>query len=129
MLLHKRKFKQLDWITGEGYGAKTVDLKGVTGILHKIEVKVSTVSGTPSVTVVLSDITDTDFVTTLETLAGLGKSLLHKFLRMSKEVAVDKDIDGHVFIGNDLRITVTPTADPGGTLQTLEVDVTLYLEE
>ncbi len=128
-MLHKRKFKQLDWITDEGNGAQTADLEGVTGILHKYEIKISSLTSAPTVTVTLSDITDTDFVTTLESFSGLAVGTLHKYLRMSKEYDADKDIDGHVFCGNDLRITVTPSAEIAGTAQTLAVDVTLYLEE
>lgn len=135
-MLHKRKFKQLDWITDEEHDAQTADLEGVNGILHMIEIKITSVTDNPSVDVTLSDITEvdvnvseTDFDTTLETFSTLADGTLHKFLRMSKEYDANKEIDGHVFCWNNLRISVDPSADPGGSGQTLAVDVTLYLEE
>ncbi len=128
-MLHKRAFKQLDWITGELHAAQTADLNGVNGILHKIEIKISSVTANPTVNVTLSDINDTDHVTTLETFSTLADGTLHIYHRLSKEWNADKDIDGHVFCWDDLRISVDPSADPGGSGQTLDVDVTLYLEE
>lgn len=128
-MLHKRKFAQLDWITDEGSTAQTADLAGVNGILHRIDIKISSVTAGPTVTITLSDITDTDYVTTLETFSGLDDGTLHIYLREPKEFEADKDIDGHVFCWNNLRISVDPSADPAGSEQTLAVDVTLYLEE
>lgn len=128
-MLHKRKFATLDWVTGEGHTAQTADLECVIGKLHSYEIKISSVTDNPSVDITLSDITDTDYVTTLETFSSLADGTLHKFLVNSKEYDADKDVDGHVFITNDLRISVDPSADPGGTAQRLSVDVYLYLEE
>jgi len=128
-MLHKRSFAQLDWVTGEGHTAQTADLEAVNGILHAIEIKISSVTDNPTVNVTLSNITDTDFVTTLETFSTLADGTLHIYLRNSKEYDADKDIDGHVFCYDNLRISVDPSADPGGSAQTLAVDVTLKLEE
>ena len=123
-----RKFTELDWITGEGNTAQTADIERVTGNLRKVEVKISSVTANPTVGVVLSDISDTDFVTTLETLSTLADGTLHIFHSRSKEYDADKDIDESFFDLNDLRITVTPSADPGGSGQTLTVNVKLYLD-
>ena len=123
-----RPFKKLDWITGEGNTAQTADIERVTGNLRKVEVKISSVTANPTVGVVLSDISDTDFVTTLETLSTLADGTLHIFHSRSKEYDADKDIDESFFDLNDLRITVTPSADPGGSGQTLTVNVKLYLD-
>jgi len=128
-MLHKRSFAQLDWVTGEGHTAQTADLEAVNGILHVLEIKISSVTDNPTVNVTLSNITDTDFVTTLETFSTLADGTLHIYLRNSKEYDADKDIDGHVFCYDNLRISVDPSADPGGSAQTLAVDVTLKLEE
>ena len=128
-MIINRRFSTLDWVTDEGHAAQTADIKTVSGILHVIEIKISEVTDNPTVTVTLSDITDTDFVTTLETFSTLADGTLHKFFVNSKEYDADHDIDGHVFCLNDLRISVDPSADPGGSGQTLEVDVTLILEE
>ena len=128
-MLHKRSFAQLDWVTGEGHTAQTADLEAVNGILHALEIKISSVTDNPTVNVTLSNITDTDFVTTLETFSTLADGTLHIYLRNSKEYDADKDIDGHVFCYDNLRISVDPSADPGGSAQTLAVDVTLKLEE
>jgi len=125
-----RKFAELDWITGEGSAAQTADIERITGNLRKIEVKIPTVTGNSNltVTVVISDISDTDFVTTLETFAGLAHGTLHIYHSRSKEYDADKDIDETHFDLNNLRITVTPNEDTGGTLQTLTVAVKLYLD-
>ena len=123
-----RKFTELDWITGEGNTAQTANIERVTGNLRKVEVKISSVTANPTVGVVLSDISDTDFVTTLETLSTLADGTLHIFHSRSKEYDADKDIDESFFDLNDLRITVTPSADPGGSGQTLTVNVKLYLD-
>jgi len=124
-----RKFAELDWITGEGYTAQTADIEKVTGNLRKLEVKISAVTGNADLvaTVVISDISDSDFVTTLMTFSSLAHSTLHIYHSRSKEYNADKDIDEIFFDLNDLRITVTPNEDVGGTLQTLTVNVKLYL--
>ena len=125
-----RKFTELDWITGEGYAAQTADIERVTGNLRKLEVKISAVTGNADLvaTVVISDISDSDFVTTLMTFSSLAHSTLHIYHSRSKEYNADKDIDEIFFDLNDLRITVTPNEDVGGTLQTLTVNVKLYLD-
>ena len=125
-----RKFTELDWITGEGYTAQTADIERVTGNLRKLEVKISAVTGNADLvaTVVISDISDSDFVTTLMTFSSLAHSTLHIYHSRSKEYDADKDIDEIFFDLNDLRITVTPNEDVGGTLQTLTVNVKLYLD-
>ena len=125
-----RKFTELDWITGEGYTAQTADIERVTGNLRKLEVKISAVTGNADLvaTVVISDISDSDFVTTLMTFSSLAHSTLHIYHSRSKEYNADKDIDEIFFDLNDLRITVTPNEDVGGTLQTLTVNVKLYLD-
>ena len=125
-----RKFAELDWITGEGYTAQTADIERVTGNLRKLEVKISAVTGNADLvaTVVISDISDSDFVTTLMTFSSLAHSTLHIYHSRSKEYNADKDIDEIFFDLNDLRITVTPNEDVGGTLQTLTVNVKLYLD-
>jgi len=125
-----RKFAELDWITGEGYTAQTADIERVTGNLRKVEIKISSVTGNADLTstVVISDISDTDFVTTLETFSALAHGTLHIYHSRSKEYDADKDIDEIFFDLNDLRITVTPNEDVGGTLQTLTVNVKLYLD-
>ena len=128
-MIKNRKFATLDWVTDEGHAAQTTDLKSVTGKLHCVEIKISSVTGNPTVTMTLSDITDTDFVTTLETFSTLADGTLHKYFVNSKEYDADHDMDGHVFCLHDLRISVDPSADAGGSAQTLEVDVSLILED
>jgi len=123
-----RKFTELDWITDEGHTAQTTDIKRVTGNLRKIEVKVSSVTDNPTVDVTLSDISDTDFVTELIALSTLADGTLHVFNSRSKEFVADADIDEMFFNLNDLRISVDPSADPGGVAQTLTVNVKLYLD-
>ena len=125
-----RNVAELDWVTGEGNTAQTTDIKRVTGNLRKVEIKISAVTGNEDLTatVVISDISDTDFVTTLETFSALAHGTLHIDHSRSKEYDADKDIDEIFFDLNDLRITVTPNEDVGGTLQTLTVNVKLYLD-
>jgi len=123
-----RKFATLDWITGEGHAAQTADIERVTGNLRKLEVKISSVTDNPTVDVTLSDISDTDFVTTLISFSGLADGTLHIYHSRSKEYDADRDVDEMFFNLNDLRISVDPSADPGGSGQTLEVDVKLYLD-
>lgn len=128
-MLRKISFPALDWVTTEGHAAQTADLTGVTGILHMIEIKISSVTANPTVTVTLTDRTDTAITAVLETFTAIADGTLHRYLRLPKEFDADLDIDGHVFVNNDLRISVDPSADPGGVTQTLTVTVTLYLEQ
>lgn len=127
--LLKREFETLDWITDEGHAAQTADLPYVTGILHVLDIKISSVTGNPTVNVTLTDRTDTSITLQLESFSTLADGTLHRYLVNSKEFDADHDIDGHVFVGNNLRISVDPSADPGGAAQTLEVDVSLILEQ
>ena len=121
-------FAELDWVTGEGHAAQTADIFRVTGNLRKIEVKISSVTGNPTSDVTLSDISDTDFVTELIALSTLADGTLHIYHSRSKEYDADKDIDETFFNLNDLRISVDPSADAGGSAQTLTVKVKLYLD-
>ena len=125
-----RKFDALDWVTSEGFAAQTADIKDVTGNLRKMEVKISTVTGNADLTatVAISDISDTDFVTELFSVASLAHSTLHVLHSRSKEYDADKDIDEMFFIHNDLRLTVTPNEDVGGSDQTMTVNVKLYFD-
>ena len=123
-----RKFNALDWVTGEGNAAQTTDIERVSGNLRKVEVKIPAVTGNADLTatVVISDISDTDYVTTLATFSALAHSTLHIFHSRTKEYDADADFDEILLDLNDLRITVTPNEDVGGTAQTLTVNVKLY---
>lgn len=128
-MIYRRNFAVLDWVTSEGHAAQTADLTKVSGTIKAIRVAISSVTANPTVNVTLTDITESGLAAaTLATLTGLADGTLHLKLAESHKATQDADFNPIPCLDNDLRISVDPSADPGGSAQTLTVTVTLYIE-
>jgi len=124
--MDKKAFAQLDWITGEGHAAQTTTLPDVTGKCTRVDIVVSSVTGGPTVSVT---ITDTDDGGQYFTVSGKADGTHHILLGDSNKGSPDADFNPFALFGNNLTVSVDPSADAGGADQTLTVDVRLYLEE
>ncbi|MHC4622260.1 MAG: hypothetical protein ACYTEQ_31385 [Planctomycetota bacterium] len=128
-MIYRRIFADLDWVTSEGHAAQTTDLKKVSGVIKAVRIAISSVTANPTVSVTLTDITESGLAAaTLATFSGLADGTLHVKFSESHKNSQDADFNPIPCYENDLRISVDPSADPGGSGQTLTVTVTLYVE-
>ncbi len=125
-MLGRREFAQLNWITSEGHAPKTTTLRDVTGKCKRIDVIISSVTANPTVIIT---ITDTTYGGTYVSLTGLADGTHHIKLSESSKRSQNADFNTVPFMHDNLTISIDPSADAGGSGQTLTVDVILVLEE
>jgi len=121
----KRSFKQLSWATGAGHAAQTDTIGDITGKLLRANVTISEVTGNPTSDVTLVDARGA----TLATFSTLADGTAHVLLAESHKATQDADFNPIPCVAETLTLSVDPSADAGGTGQTLTVDVDLYLEQ
>jgi hypothetical protein len=124
--MYKRSFTQLSWATGAGHAAQTATMFGVTGKCTRMDVVASSVTGNPTLNVT---VTDTDNSGSCIAVTNLADGTHHVLLAESHKNSQDANFNPVAFRSNDLTLSVDPSADAGGSGETLTVDVTLYLEE
>jgi len=119
------QFPQVTFVTGAGHAAKTADLE-VNGKIVRMDVIIAAVTGNSNLT--------TDVAITDENGSALGNELDHTTLAhgtstyYDSESSTDGDADFNaVYHNGTLTVSVDPNEDTGGTLQTLAVDVILYV--
>ena len=119
------QFPQVTFVTSEGHAAKTVDLS-VNGKIVRMDVIIPAVTGNGDLTAAL--------LVTDENGSDLGNELDHAGLAHNasyyydSESSTDGDADFNAVYHNGiLTLSVDPNEDVGGTLQTLKVDVILYV--
>lgn len=116
------EFAQASWATGAGHTAQT-DSKIVNGTIKRVDVLISSVTDNPTVNVTITDQNSVEVIS-LSTLADGTK---HMKLAESHKATQDADFNP-VPVNGTLTVSIDPSADPGGTSQTLTVDVILYME-
>jgi hypothetical protein len=116
-------FADQTWATDAGHAAKTASLANVNGICTRIDVVVSSVTANPTVNVVITD-ADSN---TMFTFNGLADGTHHIKLARSNKGTQDADFNEVPFCEDTLTVSIDPSADAGGTLQTLTVSVRLFL--
>lgn len=119
-MIEKRTFAQKSWETGEGHAALTAELANIQGIIKRIDVLISEVTDNPTVDVTITD----ENSCTLVTLSTLADGTKHVKLATSDSTDFDA-----IPVCNTLTASIDPSADPGGSAQTLTVTVILYLEK
>lgn len=100
------------WATGDGHAAQTVTLATLNGHIEAVVVSISNPTGDPTVNVTLTD----DLSASIVALTTLAKNTVHY---------KDEGDIGILPVAGNVVITVDPSADPGGTAQTLTVIVEL----
>jgi hypothetical protein len=113
---------QQSWATGAGHAAKTTDLANLNGMLERIDIIISSVTDNPTVDVTLTDSNSC----TLVSLTGLADGTKHVKLAYSNKSSPDADFNP-IPINDTVTVSIDPSADAGGTAQTLTVDVILYV--
>jgi hypothetical protein len=98
--------------TGDGNAAQALTLKNLNGTIKLMVVSISEVTDNPTVNVSLTD----DLSAALVALTTLADATVH--YKDADDWAVDE-----LVVAGDLVISVTPSADPGGSGQTLTIIV------
>ena len=116
----KYQFDSLTWDTGDGHAAQTATIYDMNLLVERVDVLISSVTANPTVNVSFADENSVAVIdpTSFTTLADGTNHIL---------LATNSTQDfSAVAINNALTITVDPSADAGGSSQTLTVDVILY---
>lgn len=125
-MITRRDFARLDWVTGEGHAAQTATISHVRGKCTRIDMIASSVTGNPTFSVAFQD---GDGNAILPTFSALADGTHHVKLAESNKAVQDADFNPMPFCDDDLTISVDPSADPGGSNQTLTIDVRLFLQD
>lgn len=104
----------LVWETGDGHAAQELTLEHLVGAMENVVVAISEVTANPTVTVTLSGPEGE----TLLSLATLADGTVH-FKQYPG------DFDSILLAGFPVTLSVDPSADAGGSEQTLTVEVVL----
>lgn len=100
------------WATGDGSTAQTVTLNNMNGVIQAAVISISEVTGNPTVDVTLTD----DLSAELAAFSTLADGTKHY---------KDEGDFNNIPVAGDVIISVDPSADPGGSAQTLTVIVEL----
>jgi hypothetical protein len=103
------------WQTGDGHAAQQVDVPFINGTIKQVVVNASSVTDNPTLTVSLQG----DQSETLYSVGSLADGTVH-----CKKPG-DTGFGDIVVCEDALSIIVDPSADPGGTSQTLTVVVVI----
>jgi hypothetical protein len=126
MKIVKGRFPRRTWLTGDGHAAQTATLRNLMGLITRIDIVISEVTDNPTVTVAFADSAGLAIIPSFATLAD---GTHHVKLARSNKSTPDADFNPLPVCQETLTATVDPSADPGGSAQTLTVDVILYLEK
>jgi hypothetical protein len=116
-------FETKTWATGAGHAAQTATLTNVNGICTRIDVVISSVTANPTITVTITDADGN----TMFTFSTLADGTHHIKLARSNKSTQDADFNEVPFCEETLTASIDPSADAGGSDQTLSVGVRLYL--
>lgn len=117
------EFAQLSWATGAGHAAKTATLGNVVGMIERVDIIISSVTGNPTVNI---SFVDQNSVVVLPAMNTLADGTKHMKLAYSNKGTQDADFNAVPHAGL-LTVSADPSADAGGEGQTLTVDVILYV--
>lgn len=119
------EFDAVDWITDEGHTAQTSTIQNVCGTVYRIDVIISSVTANPTVAITWADQNSVVLVPNA-LCAALADGTRHYFLAESNKGTQDADFNPFPHNGN-ITLTIDPSADPGGSAQTLTVQPILYV--
>lgn len=98
------------WETSDGHAAQTLTFANMDAILEAMTINISAVTDNPTVNITVTD-ENSGVMITLNTLAD--GTVHYK----------DEGDFGRIPVGGDIVLSVDPSADPGGSNQTLTVIV------
>ena len=112
----RESITQMTWATGEAHAAQTEALP-VNGEIKMICVRLSSVTANPTITLTMTDAQGN----LVFTKAGIIDGTDHIY-KPDDFLA----IDGTIIVTEGVTVSVDPSADAGGSNQTLTVDVDIY---
>jgi len=98
------------WQTGDGHAAQSVTLNELNGIITGVSISITSVTDNPTVDVTLKDGLGTEMIA----FSGLADGSTHW---------KDEGDFNQTPVAGDVTLSVDPSADPGGSGQTLTVIV------
>ncbi len=116
------QFTRLSWVTGAGHAAQTATA-AVNGTITRIDLVASAVTGNPTLNVSYAD---DNGVVLLPAMNSLADGTKHFKNALVNSISASADFNPVMHAGN-ITVTVDPSADAGGSAQTLTVDVILYI--
>ncbi len=119
--VNRHEFPRVSWATGAGHAARTTTAT-VNGTVLRIDIIISEVTANPTVNVSYAD---HNSVVCLPAMNALADATKHFKNAMVNSISASADFNP-VAVCGDITITIDPSADPGGTAQTLTVDVVMY---
>lgn len=118
---------QQSWATGAGHAAASETVYNLNGVVTRFDAIISSVTDNPTVAITFRD--QNSCILIPDALcASLADGTNHIKLARSHKSSPDADFNPVPLCDTDVTISIDPSADPGGSAQTLTVDVILYLE-
>ena len=115
------------WITGEGHAAKSQKTGDADGMIVGLTIPISSVTGGPTVKVTFRD-ADECIIIPDSNFASLADGTKHIFFFKSNKSSGDAT-ENPVAVVGPLTVEINPSADPGGSDETLTVKVRIFIEE
>lgn len=115
------------WATDEGHAAKSQITGPAFGKIIGLTIPISEVTADPTVAITFRDgdnciiIPDTSFT-------ALADGTKHIFFALSNKGTPDATFNPAPVMG-PITVSIDPSADPGGVLQTLTVKVRIFIED
>lgn len=116
------EFSQQSWDTGDGHDAATATLYGLNGLVERIDLVASEVTANPTFSATLTGANDVQLATFTNLADGTNHIKLANTLG-----ATDSDFQAFPLVDEDVTVSIDPSADPGGSDQTLTIDVALVM--
>lgn len=117
------EFTTLTWVTGDGHDAQTASLN-INGTILRQDIIISSVTANPTVTISVTN--QNSVVLTELGHTAIADGTKHTFDSISSKSSPDADFNP-VTTNDVITISVDPSADAGGTAQTLTVTVIFYV--
>jgi hypothetical protein len=113
---------RLSWATDAGHAAQTTTTS-LNGVVYRIDIIISEVTGNPTVNVSFANQNSVVCLPAFNTLADGTKHFKNALVN---SITSSADFDP-VAVADTITVTVDPSADAGGSAQTLTVDVVFYV--
>jgi hypothetical protein len=113
---------RVSWATGAGHAAQTTTAR-INGIVYRIDIILSAVTANPTVNVSYAD---QNAVVCLPAMNTLADGTAHFKNALVNSISTSADFNP-VAINGTITVTIDPSADAGGSAQTLTADVIFYV--
>lgn len=115
------------WATGDGHAKKSQTTTEANGTIVGLTIPISEVTDNPTVAVTFRD-ADGCVIIPDAAFAALADGTNHIFFFLSEKGTPDAT-ENPVAIRGPLTVSIDPSADPGGSDQTLTVTVRIFIRE